>query len=206
MSTPDYYSSIIQQLWFISKVQLYLDWKHWNVQSQCCERAMSDESAHTVRIKLVIFASVYDVLFCAVLCYARLCDVRCFVVLCSVFFILFACSMYWDACIRSPSIHMLCVMSSFKRFAIAFCALLSNLNDTEKAMAHNTQQQCKYSWRVQRMQSPGDIERNSMEKRAQRIVISEHESKKKEKNTKNRKKEQTNGDNYYVLCARRAKQ
>lgn len=146
------------------------------------------------------------VLCCAMLCSAMWCAVFCCVVLCSVFFILFACSMYWDACIRSPSIHMLCVMSSFKRFAIAFCALFSNLNDTEKAMAHNTQQQCKYSWRVQRMQSPGDIERNSMEKRAQRIVISEHESKKKEKNTKNRKKEQTNGDNYYVLCARRAKQ
>lgn len=62
MSTPDYYSSIIQQLWFISKVQLYLEWKHWNVRWKYCERAMSGdrkrETTHTVRIKLVIMTNV----------------------------------------------------------------------------------------------------------------------------------------------------
>lgn len=130
MSTPDYYSSIIQQLWFISKVQLYLEWKHWNVRWKYCERAMSGdrkrETTHTVRIKLVIMTNV--------LC-AMCRTVFGFVVW---FFFSFHAQMFWDACIRSP--YTCFVMSSFKGLlSHSVRAFLSNSTDTEKATAwsHN---------------------------------------------------------------------
>lgn len=114
MSTPDYYSSIIQQLWFISKVQLYLEWKHWNVRWKYCERAMSGdrkrETTHTVRIKLVIMTNV--------LC-AMCRTVFGFVVW---FFFFISCSNVLR-CMHQKSIHMLCYVI-VQRFAIAFCARL----------------------------------------------------------------------------------
>lgn len=138
------------------------------------------------------------------------------------FFFSFHAQMYWDACIRSP--YTCFVMSSFKGLlSHSVRAFLSNSTDTEKATAwsHNnsivntskSSANALAGWHREEPHEHICTTYQYMRKKtiffsvfAQRIVISENLQDNEKKKTKNREKEQTNGDNYYVLCARRAKQ